>query len=378
MLIGFITFTTTSAVKSQSPIIRAIIFYSPSCGHCQKVLTEDLPPLLEEFPEQLIVIGVDVSNPEGQRLYQIAVEHHNLPDDQLGVPMLIVGNHVLIGAKEIPEQFPKIISSGLREGGIEWPDIPEIKDVIKEQLPPDYETGENNLKNDDNEISTDGNNSEDLAEIAPEKNMDDGDNQVNDLVESSNSENSLVDKFNNDTAGNSIAVVVLFGMLAGVGYAGYVFVSDNDHSIPFLPDWLIPVLSILGLFVAVYLTFIETTNTEAVCGPVGDCNTVQQSKYAQLFGFLPVGLIGVVGYIIIIGTWIIKKVSKSEKVRYYSSLLIWILAWFGVLFSIYLTFLEPFVIGATCMWCITSAILMMLVLLASTPDAKSAFNAEID
>jgi len=34
------------------------------------------------------------------------------------------------------------------------------------------------------------------------------------------------------------------------------------------------------------------------------------------------------------------------------------MAWFGVLFTIYLTFLEPFVIGATCMWCITSAILM--------------------
>ena len=37
---------------------------------------------------------------------------------------------------------------------------------------------------------------------------------------------------------------------------------------------------------------------------------------------------------------------------------------FGLIFSIYLTFLEPFVIGATCAWCLTSAILMTMVALA--------------
>jgi uncharacterized membrane protein len=45
---------------------------------------------------------------------------------------------------------------------------------------------------------------------------------------------------------------------------------------------------------------------------------------------------------------------------------------FGTLFSIYLTFLEPFVIGATCMWCISSAVLMIILLLASTPGAQQA------
>jgi len=34
----------------------------------------------------------------------------------------------------------------------------------------------------------------------------------------------------------------------------------------------------------------------------------------------------------------------------------------GTLFSIYLTFLEPFVIGATCAWCLTSAIIMTALL----------------
>ena len=30
----------------------------------------------------------------------------------------------------------------------------------------------------------------------------------------------------------------------------------------------------------------------------------------------------------------------------------------GTLFSIYLTFLEPFMIGATCAWCLASAVIM--------------------
>jgi uncharacterized membrane protein len=39
---------------------------------------------------------------------------------------------------------------------------------------------------------------------------------------------------------------------------------------------------------------------------------------------------------------------------------------FGTLFSIYLTIPERFVIGATCTWCLTSAIVMTLLLWSST------------
>ncbi len=47
--------------------------------------------------------------------------------------------------------------------------------------------------------------------------------------------------------------------------------------------------------------YVETTGATAVCGPVGDCNTVQESRYALLFGFLPVAVLGVIGYIAILG-----------------------------------------------------------------------------
>jgi uncharacterized membrane protein len=48
---------------------------------------------------------------------------------------------------------------------------------------------------------------------------------------------------------------------------------------------------------------------------------------------------------------------------------------FGTLFSIYLTFLEPFVIGATCAWCLTSAIIMTALLWLSITPGKLAFTS---
>jgi uncharacterized membrane protein len=51
------------------------------------------------------------------------------------------------------------------------------------------------------------------------------------------------------------------------------------------------------------------------------------------------------------------------------------MAFFGVVFSIYLTYLEPFVIRAVCLWCISSAVIMALLLLLSLPSAIWQLNA---
>jgi uncharacterized membrane protein len=50
------------------------------------------------------------------------------------------------------------------------------------------------------------------------------------------------------------------------------------------------------------------------------------------------------------------------------------LAAIGVMFSIYLTFLEPFVIGATCAWCLASAIIITALFWLSLPPARLAIS----
>ncbi|HBY08148.1 MAG TPA: hypothetical protein DEH22_10315, partial [Chloroflexi bacterium] len=127
--------------------------------------------------------------------------------------------------------------------------------------------------------------------------------------------------------------------------------------------------------VAFYLTYVETSGTEAFCGPVGDCNTVQLSPYATLFGFLHVGLLGLIGYALILIAWAVYTFGP-QGLRWTSAIALWGMAFFGVLFSIYLTFLEPFVIGATCMWCISSATIITLTFLAAAGPAKRAWQED--
>jgi uncharacterized membrane protein/thiol-disulfide isomerase/thioredoxin len=191
-----------------------------------------------------------------------------------------------------------------------------------------------------------------------------------DLTEAARGLESMTmwDRFNLDPTGSSISVLVLLGMIVSLGLRGFPpRVRGGEW-----PGWVIPVLVVVGVGVASYLSFIEITHAQAACGPVGDCNTVNQSKYATLFGVLPVGVLGLMGYGLILFLWLLRRVG-SEEGRKLASVGLWGAALFGTLFSVYLTFLEPFVIGATCAWCLSSAVIMTLLLWASAPMAARAW-----
>jgi len=148
----------------------------------------------------------------------------------------------------------------------------------------------------------------------------------------------------------------------------------RKKSHPLVRDWYkwsIVISAIGGLIVAGYLTFVEATGAPVVCGPSQGCEAVQTSKYAILFGILPIGVLGLFGYMAILAVWVAWQFGPASVTKL-ASLAIWGMSIFGVLFSVYLTFLEPFVIGATCMWCISSAVLMIIILLVSTPAAQQA------
>ncbi len=325
----------SSPVYAAKPVIHAVLFFSPSCPHCRLVMEQFLPPLTDKYKDQLDIVGIDVTNSLGQELYQAAVTTFNIPDDRLGVPTLIVGDIILVGSGEIPNELPGIIEKGLSSGGIDWPNIPGLSQVIAAQSPT-------------------------LAE-KPAENTGFTDQPA------------FVSRFAGDLVANHIAVFVLLGMIVSVIYVGFNFIKGTETSFVRWPNWVIPLLAIVGLGVASYLSYVEATQSVAICGPVGNCNSVQQSPYAHLFGIISIGTLGLVGYLAILLAWIFEQRGPQPWNRY-ASIAIWGMGWFGVLFSIYLTFLEPFVIGATCMWCITSAIIMTLILLSSTDAAKRALD----
>jgi len=179
---------------------------------------------------------------------------------------------------------------------------------------------------------------------------------------------TMWDRFKQDPAGNSLAVLVLLFMVASLLLKGYPPRARGTA----WPLWVVPALIVVGFVVAAYLSYIEVTQTAAVCGPVGDCNTVNQSRYAILFGVLPVGVLGLMGYVVVLALWALGGFGP-EGLRDSATLGAWGAVLSGTLFSAYLTFLEPFVIGATCAWCLTSAVVMTLLLWASAPTARDAW-----
>jgi uncharacterized membrane protein len=188
---------------------------------------------------------------------------------------------------------------------------------------------------------------------------------------------SVLERIKMDLVGNSIAIVILIAMVVVTALVGgkalYPEISDENLTL----SWLIPLFSVIGIAVATYLTYVEASGTEAVCGPVGDCNTVQSSKYAFLFGVIPVGLIGLLGYVAIILAWLVARFGK-EPTTQLAKVVLLIMSLIGTLFSIYLTFLEPFVIGATCAWCVTSAILITAIMWLSAKPGTDALARIIE
>lgn len=170
------------------------------------------------------------------------------------------------------------------------------------------------------------------------------------------------------------AMALLF--LALVYALGIAVWLALGREVPVIEVWggrLIPALAVAGLAVALYLTYVETTNTQAVCGPVGNCNEVQASPFAKLFGVLPVGLLGAVGYVAILATWALGRFGKGVWSRL-APFAILGMALFGVLFSIYLTYLELFIIRAVCIWCVTSAAIMAALLALAVGPAVAALT----
>lgn len=116
-------------------------------------------------------------------------------------------------------------------------------------------------------------------------------------------------------------------------------------------------LATLGLLISAYLTWTHFAGLAPVCtGDGAGCETVQASRYAEVLG-VPVALLGLISY-----AGLILSAALWGEVGIYLGFLISLI---GTLFSIYLTYLEVFVIDALCKWCLASAGVMVLALICT-------------
>jgi uncharacterized membrane protein len=117
------------------------------------------------------------------------------------------------------------------------------------------------------------------------------------------------------------------------------------------------VLTVIGLGVASYLTYVHYSGIKPVCTAGGSCLKVQTSVYSKLAG-VPVALIGLLGYIGILGSLLVPESENSRLAT-----MAFTLVGFG--FSAYLTYRELFTIHAVCEWCASSAGIMTIMMCLS-------------
>lgn len=112
-------------------------------------------------------------------------------------------------------------------------------------------------------------------------------------------------------------------------------------------------LALLGIAIAGYLTWVHYAGLKPVClSGGGGCEKVQSSQYADVAG-IPVALLGLIGYIGILGSlWLRGEAGLTLGV---------LLTLIGLGFSAYLTYRELFTIDAICQWCVASAVVLTIL-----------------
>ena len=137
---------------------------------------------------------------------------------------------------------------------------------------------------------------------------------------------------------------------------------------------VITVMSVLGLFVAGYLSWSHFSGVPVYCGGSNSCELVNNSRFAFL-GPIPVAYLGLTGYIIIL----VLSLIPSKDDRQWPILLIFGGALIGVVLQWYLFYIEVDVLHAICYWCVTSQTLITLIFLLSFPrQDPAAEEAEAD
>jgi len=320
-----VTMMMSPTAQAGGTVARAVLLYSPECLPCEEVLTKSLPPLMRKYGDRLQILRVNVDTPKGRALFEAAIKKFHVPAADQGVPALVIGDHLLLGNREIPRRFPILISRYLLESGVDWPDLPGLSQAMAYSR---------------------------LGNLASRSQ----------LPAVSSQSKGLLGHVAQDPLGGGLALAVLLGMLSALGRVVYRFFRTPPRYLRGWRSLAVALLVVLGLGVAAYLAYAEAARLPVLCGPVANCNAVRQTKLARLFGVVPWAYLGVIGYLLLGIALALNRLTSGKAARA-GEMSLFGLTFLGTMSSIYLTALEPFVIGAVCLWCLSSSVIMTLLLL---------------
>ncbi len=125
---------------------------------------------------------------------------------------------------------------------------------------------------------------------------------------------------------------------------------------------LAAVFALIGLMDSAYLTSKHFSGSQVPCSITGGCEQVLTSSYSEIFG-VPTAVFGAIAYF---------SAFSLATLTYFGNPKMWtlvgVLASLMAFFSLWLIYLQAFVIGAFCQFCLISAatsITLFIIFLAS-------------
>jgi uncharacterized membrane protein len=134
-------------------------------------------------------------------------------------------------------------------------------------------------------------------------------------------------------------------------------------------------LSLTGLFISAYLYLYKIGKIGSLSCGTGGCETVQWSPWSRVAG-IEVSLVGVLGYASLL-VLCLAALQPNMVHRRGPALLLAVLSGVAVLFTLYLTYLELFVIHAICRWCVASGVVIVGIFILSLFDLRRLYRAQI-
>jgi len=139
---------------------------------------------------------------------------------------------------------------------------------------------------------------------------------------------------------------------------------------------IVAALALAGIFISLYLTLYKLNVIGELSCSIGSCETVNTSRWSMFLG-LPVAAWGLLFYLDVFVIALLGTTARFEYEPVISVVLV-AQAAIGVLFSAWLTYLELGVIHAICIWCVTSAVIVLIILLVSVADLRETRSLTTD
>ena len=131
---------------------------------------------------------------------------------------------------------------------------------------------------------------------------------------------------------------------------------------------IVAALALAGIFISIYLTLYKLGVIGELSCSLGSCETVNTSRWSVFLG-LPVAAWGFLFYVDVFAVALLGTMPRWENEPVISIALVTQAA-IGVLFSVWLTYLELAVIHAICIWCVASAVIVTVILVVSVADLR--------